>query len=99
MEPSTATIAEENEDLLGMEGDPDELGVKVVKLTDSTIQLDWSLYTEANGVSYYRYVTVQLHSSGNQCFLNTNNSNRLKLLLCFDIGLYGVLWLSLQSVK
>ena len=92
MEPSTTTIAEENEDLLGMEGEPDELGVKVVKLTNSTIQLDWSLYTEANGVSYYRYDPVG-HQRSN--VFSTCDSKFIISLL----GLYGFQWPSLQSVK
>ena len=54
MEPTTATIAEEGEDALAMAGDEDELNVKVIKLTESTIHLDWSLYTEPEGMSYYR---------------------------------------------
>ena len=38
-----------------LQGDgTDDLQVKVVKLTDATIQLDWSLYTEPDDIGYYK---------------------------------------------
>ena len=54
----------------------DDLGLKVVRVTEATIHLDWSRYSEPQGLMYYRVVwsSVAQPSVGGD-----DNTNKLYL--------------------
>ena len=58
IQPSAQDMTDENvsRPITPYEGDSDDLPVRVIKVTESSIHLDWSNYTEVEGMHHYRVV-------------------------------------------
>ena len=57
IEATSVHVTQEIADTIrAYEGDSDDLPVRVVKVTEDTIHLDWSAYTEIDGMTHYKVV-------------------------------------------